>query len=608
MDHRNRYEQWLNNLAEDDPLRAELISLGEGADNEAEIEDRFHQDLSFGTAGLRGKVGAGTNRMNRLTVGRTARGIGDLISSKGNDAMKRGVVIAYEPRHYSEEFCRLSAGILATLGIRVFVFDDIRPTPQLAYMIRKLGTICGINVTASHNPKEYNGYKIYWEDGCQVSSDVADEMAQMIEKVDMWESIPDYDYDALLEEGMITVLDRSYDRDYLDRIESLAIHEGPGRGESCDPSSAAEPDLSISTAELDLSIPIVYTPLNGCGALPFSQMLEDRGFTNWMMVPEQTDPDPDFSTVGYPNPEDPKAFALSEKYGHQMGAQLLMATDPDADRFAIEILDDGGNYLPLNGNQTGYILVSYILEGLANHGQNQPADQRVSADDGEPKADTDAKPKYAMVRSIVTSTLSDVICRAHGVEMFETLTGFKNICGKIPWLEEHGYTYLLGYEESIGYAPCVDIRDKDGISTGMLIAEAAAYYRAKGKTLWDALQDIYETYGYYAEDAHSIVLDGISGRERILRMMAWIRENTPAQICGIPIKKTIDYIDGHDDIPPQNAIKIFLDNESWIAIRPSGTEPKIKFYFYSVQASREDALAINSRIRDEIIELIQSVD
>lgn len=580
MDHKATYDKWLESLPHGDDLKEELLLI----DDEAEIEDRFYQDLSFGTAGLRGKLGAGTNRMNRLTVGRAARGIGDLIVSKGKGAMERGVVIAHDPRHFSEEFCRLSAGILASLGIRVYVFDGMRPTPQLAFMIRRLDAICGINVTASHNPREYNGYKVYWEDGCQVSSDIADAMAERIEKVDIWNDIPEYDYEELMAGGMITLLDPSYDREYLDRIESLAVH---GRGDRKD---------SSESDELDLSIPIVYTPLNGCGAIPFARMLEDRGFTNWFMVPEQTDPDPDFTTVGYPNPEDPKAFELCERYGRRMGAELLLATDPDADRFAIEVLDDDGNYVPLNGNQTGYLLVNYLLDGLDPTG-------RTSTDHG-----SNTGPRYAMVRSIVTSTLSDVICKAHGVDMFETLTGFKNICGKIPWLEDHGYTYLLGYEESIGYAPCVDIRDKDGISTGMLIAEAAAWYKGKGKTLWNVLHDIYEQYGYYAEDAHSIVLEGIPGKKRIGRMMDWIRENAPASICDIPIKKTIDYIDGLEDVPPQNALRIFLGNGSWIGIRPSGTEPKIKFYFYSVQASRREALATNEMIRDEMIRILQSVD
>ena len=568
MDYREKYENWISNLPDTDPLKDELISLkNDSGDDESEIRDRFYRDLSFGTAGLRGRMGAGTNRMNRLTVGRAARGIADYIISKGEDAMSSGVVIAYDPRHYSEAFCRLSAGILAGLGIRVHVFDGMRPTPQLAYMIRRLGAVCGINVTASHNPREYNGYKIYWEDGCQVSAEIADGMSSCIERIDIWRDIPEYDYEELLSSGMISVLDSSWDRDYLDRIERLAIHDGD---------------------ELDLSIPIVYTPLNGCGAIPFTQMLRDRGFTNWTMVPEQTDPDPDFTTVGYPNPEDPAAFALSEEYGRRTGAELLMATDPDADRIAIEVLDPEGNYVPLNGNQTGYLLVSYILEGLRSSGR--------------------IPEKGAMVKSIVTSSLSETICESYGVEMFETLTGFKNICGKIPWLEEHGYTYLFGYEESIGYAPCSDIRDKDGISTGMLIAEAAAHYRAEGRSLWDVLQDIYARYGYFAEDARSIVLDGIFGQERIMRMMDRLRHDMPGSICGIPVKKTIDYIDGHDDIPPQNAIRIFLDNGSWIAVRPSGTEPKIKFYFYSCRDSLEKAASVNARIRDALVGSLESVE
>jgi len=570
MDHMDRYEQWIENLPEDDPLHRELSSITDPA----QIEDRFFRDISFGTAGLRGKVGAGTNRMNRLTVGRAARGIADFIVSKGNAAMDRGVVIAHDPRHFSEDFCRLSAAILASRGIHVYIFDGMRPTPQLAYMIRRLRAICGINVTASHNPREYNGYKVYWEDGCQVSSEIADAMSQAIEKVDIWRDLPDRDQDELPADDLITLLDPSYDREYLDKIESLAIHGCKGN--------------AASDNELDLSIPMVYTPLNGCGAVPFSQMLSDRGFTNWIMVPEQKDPDPDFTTVGYPNPEDPKAFALSEKYGAQIGAELLLATDPDADRFAIEVPGPDGNYIPLNGNQTGYLLVNYILEGLK---------------------ESDRLPeKGAMVKSIVTSDLSGIICSSYGVEMFETLTGFKNICGKIPWLQEHGYTYLFGYEESIGYAPCVDIRDKDGISTGMLVAEAAAWYRARGRSLWDVLQDIYARYGYYAEDAHSTVLEGVSGMARIGRMMDWLRTKTPTSICGIPVKKTIDYIDGHDDIPPQNAMRLFLDNGSWIAIRPSGTEPKIKYYFYSCQDSAEEAASVNSRIRDEVVALVQSVD
>mgnify|MGYP003520699167 CR=1 FL=1 len=609
MDYREKYNEWLEKLPKDGALYKELAQVTD----DDEIRDRFYKDLSFGTAGLRGKIGAGSNRMNAVTVGRATQGIADFIVSKGREAMERGVVIAHDPRHFSKEFSELAAVIFAANGIKVYTFPDLRPTPELAFMIRKLHAVSGINITASHNPKEYNGYKAYWDDGCQVSAEIADAMTECIEKVDQWNIVkiddieksdqwnivkidgienPDQkknqrdeensviaendnqcnavrtsDYNKMIEAGIITVLGDEYDRMYLDRIEALAIHSGD---------------------ELDLSIPIVYTPLNGCGSIPFRQMLTDRGFTNWTIVPEQDKPDPDFTTVGYPNPEDPKAFKLSEEYGRKTGAELLLATDPDSDRFAIEIRNSDGEYVPLNGNQTGYLLVNYILEGHKTAGTL-------------PK-------KGAMVKSIVTSTLSTRIAKAYGVEMFETLTGFKNICGKIPYLHEHGYTYLFGYEESVGYAACEDIRDKDGISAGMLVAEAAAYYRKQGKTLWDVLNEIYQKYGCFAEDEPNIVLEGIEGSERIARMMKWIRENEPKEIAGIKVSRIIDYINGFDDIPPQNCLRFFLENDSWFAIRPSGTEPKIKFYFYSCQDTLEKAKQVNTAIKDAVLAMINKVE
>lgn len=664
MDYREKYNEWLEKLPKDGALYKELAQVTD----DDEIRDRFYKDLSFGTAGLRGKIGAGSNRMNEITVGRATQGIADFIVSNGREAMERGVVIAHDPRHFSKEFSELAAGIFAANGIKVYTFPDLRPTPELAFMIRKLHAVSGINITASHNPKEYNGYKAYWDDGCQVSAEIADAMTECIERVNQWNivkiddsdqraeevqsstekknhydrenpandekksqcaeessatieendqgsAVKTSDYEKMVASGRITVLGAEYDRMYLDRIEALAIHSGD---------------------ELDLSIPLVYTPLNGCGSIPFRQMLTDRGFTNWTIVPEQEKPDPDFTTVGYPNPEDPKAFRLSEEYGRKTGAELLLATDPDSDRFAIEIRNSEGEYVPLNGNQTGYLLVNYILEGHRSAG-TMPE-------------------KGAMVKSIVTSTLSTRIAKAYGVEMFETLTGFKNICGKIPYLHEHGYTYLFGYEESVGYAACEDIRDKDGISAGMLVAEAAAYYRKQGKTLWDVLNEIYQKYGCFAEDEPNIVLEGIEGSERIARMMKWIRSNSPTEIAGIRVSRIIDYLDGFkasrdiygtqgnnkasikgcdikatsgksafcgiddtfgknslydinplDEIPPQNCLRFFLENDSWFAIRPSGTEPKIKFYFYSCQDTLEKAKQVNTSIKNAVLALIQQV-
>ena len=564
MNYMEKYQYWLDNLALEDPLRAELVAL-EG--NEEEIEERFYQDMAFGTAGLRGKLKAGSNCMNHIMVGRATQGIANFIASFGQEAMDKGVVIAHDPRHFSKEFCQLAAGIFAANGIKVYVFPDLRPTPELAWAVRRLGTQAGVNITASHNPKDYNGYKAYWEDGCQVSSSIADGMEEQINVVDMFNGVKKYDFDKGVEEGKIIVLGPEYDREYLDLIEGIKIHDGD---------------------ELDLDIPLVFSPLNGAGSIPFRQMLQDRGFRNWRIVEEQKDPDPDFTSVGYPNPEDPKAFRLSEELGKTFGAELLMAVDPDSDRFAIELRNDEGEYIPLNGNQTGYLLVNYILEGHLDAG--------TLPEDG------------AMVKSIVTSTLSSLIAEAYGVRMFESLTGFKNICGRIPFLEENGYTYLFGYEESVGYAACPAVRDKDGISAGMLVAEAAAYYRKQGKTLWNVLMDIYAKYGYFAEDEPNLILEGIAGAARIRRMMTWIRNHLPEEVAGSKVVKVIDYINGYEDIPASNVLRFFLDNGSWFAIRPSGTEPKIKFYFYSDQDSREKALAVNKAIKDEIFAMVNAIE
>ncbi|MBQ1505274.1 MAG: phospho-sugar mutase [Erysipelotrichales bacterium] len=563
MDYKQKYNEWLEKLDKNDPLYKELTEI---ADDDNEIKERFYQDLAFGTAGLRGKVKAGTNCMNYFTVGKATQGIADYISGYGEHAKERGVVIAHDPRHFSKEFSQYAAGIFAANGIKAYVFPDLRPTPELAYMVRYLGTISGINITASHNPRDYNGYKAYWEDGCQVSSSVADGMTEKINAVDLFTGVKYTDFDEAVKDGKIVVLGEEYDRAYLDLVESLAIHKGD---------------------ELDLDIPLVYTPLNGAGSIPFAAMMKDRGFTNWSIVDVQRDPDPDFTSVGYPNPEFPGAFKLSEELGRKTGAELLMATDPDADRFAIELRDDEGNYNMLNGNQTGYLLVNYILEGHKDAG-TLPA-------------------KGAMVKSIVTSTMSTEMAKSYGVDMFETLTGFKNICGRVPALIEDGYTYLFGYEESVGYAACEQIRDKDGISAGMLVAEAAAYYRKQGKTLWNVLMELFEKYGYYAEDEPNIILEGLEGAARIKRMMSYVRANLPTEVAGAKVIKTVDYINGYEDIPASNVLRFWLDNDSWFAIRPSGTEPKIKFYFYTKQDSREKALAVNKKIKDEVFAYVNAV-
>jgi phosphoglucomutase len=577
MDYQERNRIWLESLPEGDPLHEELLTL---QGNEKELQERFVADMVFGTAGLRGKIGAGTMRMNYYTVGRATEGIAQFILEKAPGEKDKGVIIAHDPRHFSHEFSELTAVILAEHGIPAFVFPDLRPTPELAFLIRKIGTVSGINITASHNPKDYNGYKVYWTDGCQVSAEIADGMTEKIAAAHYFSDeeagsrtaalSPEARkarFEALKEEGLIRVLGVEYDRMYLDEVESLAIHEGD---------------------ELDLDVPFIYTPLNGAGSIPFREMLTDRGFRNWQIVPEQEMPDPDFTTVGYPNPEDPKAFRLAEELGRKTGAELLMATDPDSDRFAIEILSEDGNYVPLNGNQTGYLLVNYILEGRKDAGT--------------------LPERGAMVESIVTSPMSAIMAEAYGVKMFEALTGFKNLCGRIPELTERGYTCLFAYEESVGYAASTNIRDKDGISAGMLVAEAAAYYRTKGQTLWQVLMGLYEKYGYFAEDEPNLVLEGLSGAARIRRMMEAIRKEPFTEVAGAKVVSITDYLHGHEDIPASNVLRFELDNHTRFSVRPSGTEPKIKFYFYTCQDSREHALAVNQAVKEAVLSKIQEIE
>ncbi len=553
------YQQWLDRLDPSDPMHEELIQI---ADDDAGITDRFYQEIVFGTAGLRGICGAGTNRMNRLTVGRATQGIANYILHSGED-ISRGVVIAYDCRYHSKEFSELSAQILAGNGIRVFLFPSLRPTPELSFAIRRLGAVAGINMTASHNPKEYNGYKVYWEDGAQISGTVSDGMLAEIQRLDLFDAFHSASLEAAQKDGLLTMLGEEMDREYLDYVESMA----------------QRPD-----EELDKTVPVVYTPLNGAGSEPFSQVMRERGFTSFLLVPEQKDPDPEFTTVGYPNPEDPKAFRLAEELGRKTSAEVLIATDPDSDRMAIEIPDGKGGFRPLNGNQTGALLIAYMAESKRAAGT--------------------LPRKAAMIKSIVTGDFGRVICDSYGIRVFEALTGFKNICGRIPQIEKEGYSYFFGYEESIGCAPGEQVRDKDGICAGMLIAEMAAWYRKKGQTLSDALEQLYQKYGYFAEDQVSIVLKGQEGAARIGRIMDAFRLGRPQSFGRFEVAETIDYLHGYQDIPASNVLRYTMKDGSWFALRPSGTEPKIKFYYYAVssdpavsaQAVRDMVQAVSAMI------------
>lgn len=551
MNVQETYNFWLENLPEEDPMKKELLEI---RGNEAEITDRFYQDIVFGTAGLRGICGAGTNRMNELTVGRATAGLGDYIIKSGQDKT-RGVVFAYDCRYHSKEFSYLAASILTAKGIKVYIFPSLRPTPELSFAIRELNAVSGINMTASHNPKEYNGYKVYFDDGAQISGEVSEGILSEIQKYSLFDKFEKMDIDEAGEKGLLITLGEDMDRKYLDYVKSLSQRDD---------------------AELDKTVGVVYTPLNGAGSIPLSKVMEERDFKNFFLVKEQKDPDPDFTTVPFPNPEDSRAFELAEKLGKEKDAEVLIATDPDSDRMAVEIRDPEGKYIPLNGNQTGGMLINYMAESSKEKGK--------------------LPQKSAMIKSIVTGNFGKTICEAYGIEVFEALTGFKNICGRIPGIQEAGYTYFFGYEESIGCAPGEKVRDKDGISAGMLISEMAAYYRKKGISMYEALQDLYKKYGFFSEDQVSFVLKGKEGQEKINRIMDVFRKEPPSSFGDMKVSSVIDYINGYKDIPASNVLIFYMEDGSWFAMRPSGTEPKIKFYFYAV--SRENGEISSKNVKD----------
>lgn len=563
MEYRERYEQWLEKLPEGDPMREELLAI---KDDDAQIKDRFYMEIEFGTAGLRGIAGAGTNRMNPLTVGRATQGIANFILDSGEDP-HRGFVLAYDCRYNSKEFAELAAEILAGNGITAYLFPSLRPTPELSFAIRSFAALGGINMTASHNPKEYNGYKVYWMDGAQISGEISDGMLKEIKRLDFFDNFKRIPLEQAIEERKVRMLGEEMDLAYLDYVISMRQR---------------------SDEEIDRTIPIVYTPLNGAGSIPMQKLAADLGYTNFYIVPEQKDPDPEFTTVGYPNPEDPRAFALSEELGRKVGAEVLIATDPDSDRMAIEIADGKGGYMPLNGNQTGALLIAYMAKSMYDKG-TLPA-------------------KAAMIKSIVTGNFGRAICENFGIRVFESLTGFKNICGVIPKAEDMGYTYFFGYEESIGCAPGVEIRDKDGICAAMLIMELAAWCKKNGMSVEDYLEFLYKKYGYYAEDQVSLVLKGIEGSQRISRIMDVFRNKKPEKFGKFEVLRCTDYINGTEEIPASNVLIYRMTDGSWFAMRPSGTEPKIKFYYYAKSEDKTEAKAKVREMGEAVDEIVQSIE
>lgn len=559
--YRDKYKFWLEDDYFDEKTKEELRNITD----EKELEDRFYQDLSFGTAGLRGKIGAGTNRMNQYTVALATQGLAQTIRNKGQKAMDRGVAIAYDVRKYSDVFAEITARVLAGNGIKAYLYDGIRTTPLLSYTVRRLKTIAGVVVTASHNPKDYNGYKVYWEEGSQILDDIAEEILHEIGGIENLREIKLMNLDEAVNKDLIQYIGKELDDEYNQKIIDMAIND-----------------------DIDKDVKIVYTPLNGTGNIPVRRVLKERGFTNIVVVPEQESPDSNFTTVGYPNPEDPRAFEYSERLGKEIGAEVLIATDPDCDRLALAVINPDGSYTYLNGNQIGALLINYILS-TRNIKGNLPENG-------------------AVVKSIVTGDLGKAIAKKYGVEMFETLTGFKNICS-LPnkWDITKEYKFIFGYEESIGYVYGNIVRDKDAVVSSMLVAEMAGYYKKRGKTLLEVLEDIYKEYGYYSEKLVQFVLEGLEGQKRISRMMVDIRNNPVLEIGDMRLEKTIDYLNHETDAGVSDVLKYYLDDGSWYAIRPSGTEPKIKLYIYSKAKTREESQAKVDLIEKVVRERMESV-
>lgn len=563
MDYMKKYQEWLDSDFIDAETKEELKSL---ESNEEEIQDRFYQDLKFGTAGLRGKIGAGTNRMNKYTVALATQGLAQTIIDHGKEAMEKGVAISYDVRHKSDEFAKITAEVLAANGIKVYTYDQITPTPVLSYTIRHLGTISGVMITASHNPREYNGYKAYWDEGAQILDDIASEILENISKVGDVSKVKSMEFDKAVEEGLITILDYSIVDKYMQDVL----------------------DLTIEDENLDKDINVVYSPLNGCGNILVRRILDERGFKNIHIVKEQENPDPDFTTVGYPNPEDPKAFKYAIELGNKVDADILIATDPDADRVAVEVKNDKGEYTFLSGNETGSLLTYYILSRLSEKGK---------------------LPKNgAIVKSIVSTDLPEKIADKFGVAHFNVLTGFKNIYAKAnEWDKTGEYQYIFGFEDAIGYSYGDNVRDKDAISSSMMVIEMAAYYKAQGKTLLDVQKEIYEEFGYHAQNLNSVVLEGLDGQKLIARIMEEFRENPIEEINGVKLESITDYLNDETGLEKQNCLGYKLEDGSWYILRPSGTEPKIKLYIYSsadtAEKAQEMADAIFERANSKILDV-----
>ena len=567
MTYQENFQKWADFADLPDYLRRDLENM-----DEKTKEDAFYTNLEFGTAGMRGLIGAGTNRINIYVVRQATEGLARLIESKGGNEKERGVAIAYDSRHFSPEFAFESAAVLAKHGIKSYVFESLRPTPELSFAVRHLNCFAGIMITASHNPAPFNGYKVYGEDGGQMPPHDADALTTYIRAIDNPFAVEVADVEAEKASGLIEVIGEAVDTEYLKEVKDVNIN----------------PAL---IEEFGKDMKIVYTPLHGTGEMLARRALAQAGFDSVQVVEAQATPDPDFSTVKSPNPESQAAFALAEELGRQVGADVLVATDPDADRVGVEVLQKDGSYLNLSGNQIGAIMAKYILEAHKNAGT--------------------LPENAALCKSIVSTDLVTKITESYGATMFNVLTGFKFIAEKIQEFEEkHNHTYMMGFEESFGYLIKPFVRDKDAIQAVLVVAELAAYYRSRGLTLADGIEEIYKEYGYYAEKTISVTLSGVDGAEQIKAIMAKFRENGPKEFNSTEVSITEDFkaqtstaADGTVTTlttPPSDVLKYTLADGSWIAVRPSGTEPKIKFYIAVVGESNEDSQAKIANIEAEI--------
>lgn len=564
MDYLNIYKEWINNPYFED-VKDELLSIKEDKD---EIEDRFYKNLDFGTAGLRGIIGAGTNRMNKYTVRRATFALGNKIINEGDNAKDRGLVIAHDNRHKSREFCIEAAKTLAALGIKAYIFDDLRTTPELSFAVRHLNCISGIVITASHNPPEYNGYKVYWEDGAQILPYVAKKIIDEVGKINDYSMIPSIDYDEAIDANLIIELSDDIDTEFIEVVKKQSLRS----------------DIIDKVSD---EFKIVYTPLHGTGNIPVRRVLKEIGFKNVMVVEEQEMPDPDFSTVEYPNPEEKEALKLGIELAKKENAYLVIGTDPDCDRVGIAVKNNG-EYVCLSGNQVGALLTKYILDNLSK--DNKLLDNSV------------------IINTIVTSDLGEKIAKSYNVDTLKTLTGFKFIGEKIKEFEQDkDKNFVLGYEESYGYLVGTHARDKDAVVASMLICEMAAYYYSKGLSLCDELEEIYKEYGYYKDGLKSITLKGKSGNEKIQSIIKFFRENKMDSIGSFKISEVKDYQEGIDNLPQSNVLKYILEDKSWFTIRPSGTEPKIKFYFSVNASSDKDSNDKLNCLSEVIMKRIESI-